>query len=419
MKVLVVGSGGREHALAWKLAQESEVYCSPGNPGIAEDCGTFDVPASDPAGLIRLISHVHFDLVVIGPEDPLIAGLADALRAAGAAILGPGQDGARHEASKVWSKDMMAKAGVPTAAARTFTDSKLAKEYARGVFDQGAQVVVKASGAALGKGVVVCSTLQEAVDALAMMMDAGGLGAAGQNVVVEERLTGREFSLLTLVGGTSFSSLPVAQDYKRIFDNDEGPNTGGMGSASPVPWVSHDLVRQAEDKIVRPMIDEMARQGIDYRGVLFSGVMVVDGVPKCLEYNVRFGDPETQSVMMRIGSGLADALFVAANGGPVPSFQVADNAAVSVVVASEGYPGSYPKGVPIEIDPLPPGVKVFHAGTGAAGGQVVTNGGRVLAVTASASTVLDARKLAYEGVGRVRFEGMQFRSDIAAPILEP
>jgi phosphoribosylamine--glycine ligase len=387
---------------------------SPGNPGIAEDVELADIPPSDVPGLIDLCRHRSIDLVVVGPEDPLVNGLADRLRDAGIAVFGPGAAGAALEASKAFSKDLMRHAGVPTAAFESFTHAEPAKTFARSLFDGGRGAVVKASGNALGKGVIVAASIQEAEDAIDAMLTEREFGDAGSVVVVEEALRGREFSLLTLCSDAGFFSLPVAQDYKRALDGDRGPNTGGMGSYSPVPWVSSELVQETEGRVVRPILDAMRAEGICYRGVLFSGLMVQDGKPYCLEYNVRFGDPETQSVMLRLGSGLATALEACAHGQPIPPVQVLENAVVTVVVASGGYPGPVEKGLPITLPArLPDGVKIFHAGTKRTGSELLTNGGRVLAVCASSSDAATARQLAYETGRNVQFAGRRFREDIA------
>lgn len=421
MRILVVGSGGREHALAWKLAQEHDVFACPGNPGIAQVASCFE---GDP---VAAAIQIRPDLVIVGPENPLIDGLADHLRVEGFAVLGPGADGAQHEASKAFSKSMMAEAGVPTAPFSIHTDASSARMAAKARFDAGQSVAVKASGAALGKGVVVCDTYEEADDAIAMMLEDGELGEAGRTVVIEDRLRGWEFSLLSIVSGTEFVSLPVAQDYKRALDGDRGPNTGGMGTYSPVAKVTDDLVAKTEDRIVRPILEAMKAQGIDYRGVLFSGVMVVDGEPMCLEYNVRFGDPETQSVMRRLGSGLGELLLAAAKGEPLPLISAEVPAAVTVVLASPGYPGAYEKGIPISIPAdLEEDVVVFHAGTAphptAPGSQTMRRGegefksagGRVLGVSATGATVAEARAKAYSAADRIEFAGKMLRRDIAA-----
>lgn len=408
MRVLVVGSGGREHALVWKLAQECEVHAAPGNPGVATlaECHT-----GEPLEVAR---RVRPDLVVIGPENPLIEGLADTLREAGFPTFGPGSDGAKLEASKAFSKEQMLLAGVPTADSGIFKEPAAAKEFTRARFGAGKHVAVKASGAALGKGVVVATSLEEAEDAIDMMMVDREFGDAGATLVIEDRLVGREFSLITVCSGTRYVSLPVVQDFKRALDGDRGPNTGGMGTYGPVPWVGQDLVRQTEVDVVEPMLASLAAQGIDYRGVLFSGLMLVDGTPFCLEYNVRFGDPETQSIVRRIGSGFAGLLKAASLGDDLKAPAVLDNAVVSVVLASGGYPGAYAKGKPIEIPKLEPEIVVFHAGTALKDGRLVTAGGRVLAVSATADTVSAARKAAYDAAQHIEFEGKFCRSDIAA-----
>jgi phosphoribosylamine---glycine ligase len=414
VRVLVVGSGGREHALAWKLAQEAEVIAAPGNPGIAEDVEVANVRIDDTYGLIDLCKARKIDLVVVGPEDPLVNGLADHFRDTGIAVFGPGAAGAALEASKAFSKDLMKKAGIPTAAYQTFTHPEPAKMFARSLFDGGRSAVVKASGNALGKGVIVAASIEEAEDAVDAMLVDKEFGDAGTVVVVEEAIRGREFSLLTLCSGKGILSLPVAQDHKRALDGDRGPNTGGMGTYSPVPAISDDLVLETEDRVVRPILECLKSEGIPYRGVLFSGLMGEPGQTYCLEYNVRFGDPETQTVMMRLGKGFAEALMACANGEPIPPIEVIDNSVVTVVVASGGYPGPVEKGLPITLPTsLPQGVKIFHAGTKRTGSELVTNGGRVFAVAAAAADLPTARQLAYESARNVQFAGRRFREDIA------
>ncbi len=413
-RVLVIGGGGREHALAWKLAQEAEILAAPGNPGIAALGECFSVAAKDSVGLTTLADRLRPDLVVVGPEDPLVDGLAEHLRMSGHAVFGPGADGAKLEASKAHSKAEMAAAGVPTAHFQSFTDAGAALEFATSRFDAGRGVAVKASGNALGKGVVVCDSLDQAEDAIGAMLVEGELGEAGRTVVVEDRLVGREFSLLTVVSGEDFVSLPVAQDHKRIFDGDRGPNTGGMGTHSPVSWLEHGWVERAEAEVVRPILARLRRQGIDYRGVLFSGLLVEDGKPYCLEYNVRFGDPETQTVLRRVGAGFYELLHSAATGSPLPEIEVLRQAACTVVLASAGYPGKVKAGFPITIGEMPTGVQLFHAGTALEAGQIVTKGGRVLGVSAVGSDLAAACAEAYTAVANIHFEGMQFRRDIGA-----
>lgn len=413
-RFLIVGGGGREHALVWRLKQEAEVFCTPGNAGIAQDCECFSVKATNADDLVALAHRLGDPVVVIGPEDPIIAGVGDRLRAAGIPVVAPTSQAARLEGSKVFAKTAMRAAGVPTAEFEWFHNPVSAVDYARSRFDAGLQVAVKASGTALGKGVVVCSTFEEAREAIESMMVEQILGPAGQTVVIEDRLFGREFSLLTLCSGTSFFSLPVAQDYKRALDGNRGPNTGGMGSHSPVPWLTEDLVRLTEEQVVRPILNYMAEQGHPFSGVLFSGLMVKDRKVHCLEYNVRFGDPETQSVVRRLGSGLSEALDAVATGRPVPQIPVQPHASLTVVVASHGYPGKVQKGIPIEIGPLPSDIVLFHAGTVRSGEQLVTSGGRVFGVSAVAPDVPKARKLAYDALAAIKFAGMWWRSDIGA-----
>lgn len=420
----MIGSGAREHALVWKLAQECEVFAAPGNPGIADECETFDIDANDQEGLRDLAKRLAVDFVLVGPEGPLIHGLADTLRGADILVVGPGGHGALLEGSKAFAKAMMREAAIPTADYEVFTDPGDALEYAVGRFRDGRQVAVKASGAALGKGVYVCDSPEEAEEAIELMLLHEELGDAGRTVVIEDRLSGKEFSLITLCSGGSYRSLPVAQDYKRAFDGGRGPNTGGMGTYSPVPWVTPQLVEETEIRVVEPILKLLQGKDIDYRGVLFSGLMLQDDTPYCLEFNVRFGDPETQSIVMRLGTGFAEALKLTAGGAELSDagtphsaardIEILDRCAVSVVLASDGYPGEYRKGLPVRIGKLPDQVKVFHAGTAVQGGELVTNGGRVLTLTAHGATVEEARARAYGAVEFVNFPGMSYRLDIAS-----
>lgn len=416
MKVLVLGSGGREHALAWRLSRAAQVFAAPGNPGMCDIAECFEVSPGDVRAVYSLAQRLGVDLVVVGPEAPLIDGLADALRLGGFRVFGPGAQGAKLEGSKAFSKAAMQAAGIPTAEFGAFDDSEAAKEFARARADAGRQVVIKASGAALGKGVLVCDDLVGAFEAIDRVLVDREFGAAGDTVVVEDRLPGREFSLLTLCSDGDFRSLPVAQDYKRVGDGDAGPNTGGMGSFSPANWVTPSLVAETEETVVGPLLKHLQREGIGFRGTLFSGIMVDGTRPYCLEYNVRFGDPETQSIMPRLDGAFAQALLNCANGDRIGEIKVGDRAVVTVVIASGGYPGSYRKGVPITLPAsLPSDVQVFHAGTARGpDGELVTAGGRVLNVTATGATVSEARAKAYAVASQVQFEGAFFRSDIAA-----
>ncbi len=412
MRILVVGSGAREHALAWRLAMEADVVCAPGNPGIAEDVETTPVATADFAGLTALALDRRVDLVVVGPEDPLIAGLGDHLRTAGLTVFGPGALGAQLEGSKVFSKELMVEARIPTASHHSFAEPGPAKEFARSLFDKCGGAVVKASGAALGKGAIVCDSLAEAQRTIDDLLVHRLLGDAGSEIVVEQRLKGPEFSLLTLVSGRHHWSLPVAQDFKRAFDGDQGGNTGGMGSFSPVGWVPREMVELAERSVVEPLLCSLQNRGIDFRGVVFSGLLVDDGTPYCLEFNVRFGDPEIQSLVRRLGSGFASALTACALGDPIPPVEVLPNAAVTVVVASGGYPDAPRKGFEI-ILPKKPTAKIFHAGTSVKDGKLVNSGGRVFSVTGIGASVEAARDEAYRTAREIKFEGAFMRGDIA------
>lgn len=413
MKVLVVGSGGREHALAWALAKEAEVFAAPGNPGIESVAECAAVAQTDAAGLIDLCISRSIGLVVFGSEAPLLAGAADALREAGVAVFGPGAAAARLEGDKAWAKQQMAAAGVPTARATAFSDPAPAIAEAERLAREGG-VAVKASGPALGKGVVVTCDPAEARDAVESWMVRGELGESGRRVVVEERLVGREFSLLTLVSEAGIASLALAQDYKRVGEGDTGPNTGGMGSVCPLPWAQDGLVEEAEERLVRPILRVLAEGGFAYRGVLFTGGMLCEDGPRCLEYNVRFGDPETQSVVRLLGPGFADALASVASGGAPELAPPAPGTAATVVVASEGYPAQPRKGQPLLIRALPPGVEAFHAGTAWSGGRLTVSGGRVLGLSAHASTLAEARSLAYAATRCVDGEALFARPDIGA-----
>jgi phosphoribosylamine--glycine ligase len=364
---------------------------------------------------VALARKLSVDLVVVGPEAPLIDGLADTMRTVGLTVFGPGKDGAQVEGSKAFAKTLMRDAFVPTAAYRICTDPQSAMNYVRELSLEGKRVAVKASGSALGKGVVVCTSPEDAEEAIEMMMVKREFLEAGDTIIVEERLQGPEFSLLTLCSDQGFVSLPAAQDYKRAMDGDRGLNTGGMGSYSPPSWVTDQMIKMTEERVVGPVLGVLKFRGIQFRGTLFSGMLVENGHANCLEYNVRFGDPETQSIMVRLKSGLAAALLACAKGEEIPSVETTNQCAVSVVLASKGYPSVYPKGLPITMPKsLGKDVVAFHAGTKMVDGQLVTDGGRVMAITAWADTQEAARKKAYEAVEKVSFEGMRYRKDIAS-----
>lgn len=417
LDVLVVGGGAREHALVRGLAKSRRIgrlVAAPGNAGIAGDAETAAVAAEDLPGLVALAERERSDLVVVGPEAPLVAGLADLLRRRGFAVFGPGADGARLEGSKAFAKEVMRAAGVPTGRAATFTGLEEALTYVR---EHGAPVVIKADGLAAGKGVVVAETLAEAETALQECFVARRFGEAADTVLIEEFLEGEEVSLLSLVSGGQVLPLAPAQDYKRKLDGDRGPNTGGMGSYSPVPAVDDGLYASLVDDVVRPTVAELVRRRIDFRGVLYAGLMLTSGGPKVLEFNCRFGDPETQALLPRLESDLLELLLAAAKGEPLPrKAEWRNGAAVGVVLASRGYPASSSKGdviTGVEKVSGREGVEVFHAATARSGKELVTAGGRVLTVTGLGDTFAQARACAYEAVAEIDFEGAQHRSDIA------
>lgn len=417
MKILVVGGGGREHTIAWKLAQDSaapELFCAPGNAGTARIATNLDIGAEDIPALVAWACENRPDLTVVGPEAPLCAGLADALQSEGVAVFGPTRDAAMMEGSKVFAKEVMQAVGVPTAAAASFTDASEALAYVRA---EGAPIVVKAEGLAAGKGVLICATVDEAETAINKTLVDAAFGEAGRRVVVEEFLAGEEASILALVDGERFLALDSSQDHKRVHDGDAGPNTGGMGAYSPAPVMTAAMWSKVESQVLRPTLEELKRRGIVYRGVLYAGIMVCDGVPKVLEFNCRFGDPETQAVLPRIDGDLLPALMACVNGTlRADSVRWRPEACVDVVMASGGYPGAYEKGKPISgIDAANAldDVVVFHAGTAEVDGRLVTAGGRVLGVTALGADLHAAVQRAYAGVEKVGFEGAHYRRDIA------
>jgi len=415
MNLLVIGGGGREHALCWRLAQSprlTRLVAAPGNPGIARHAACAAVSVDDHDGVVRLAERERADLVVIGPEVPLVAGLADRLRDKGFAVFGPGASAAALEGSKAFAKGLMARAGIPTARYATFTGPDGARGFAR---ELGAPVVVKADGLAAGKGAIVCATLAEADAAIARCMERREFGAAGATVVIEEFLRGEEASFFAVSNGAACVALSAAQDHKTVFDGDRGPNTGGMGAFTPVASMDAAMHARIMRTIVEPTFAAIAREGAPYRGVLFVGLMLTAEGPKVIEYNVRFGDPECQAIMAAMDVDLLPLLDAVARGAPLPAPAPAARAAVCVVVASGGYPERYPTGVPIDgIDEAErvPGVVVFHAGTAMHEGRLVTAGGRVLGVTATAESVPAAIERAYAATSHVRFDGMHYRRDI-------
>ena len=417
MRVLVVGAGGREHALAWRLARDpavERVLAAPGNAGIARVATCFGVAADDVDGLVSLVERERVDLAVVGPEGPLVAGLADRLAAAGHPVFGPSSEAARLEGSKGWAKDLCDRYGIPAAGSL----SAATMSEALGALDQfGPPYVVKVDGLAAGKGVVVTDERDEAVRALELALVHGEFGDAGSTVVVEEHLSGREVSAFALADGATALPLGFAQDFKRVDDDDAGPNTGGMGAYSPLPFVDEAIAERIRTQILEPTLRALAEEGVPYRGVLYAGLMLTDQGPRVLEFNCRFGDPETQVLMPRLRSEPAELLLACARGdlGNAEA-ELRPGACVTVVLASGGYPGAYETGFVIEgLDEAEDveGASVFHSGTAERQGRVVTAGGRVLSVSATGSSIAEARNRAYESSARLSFEGMRHRNDIA------
>ena len=417
MKVLVVGGGGREHALCWKIAQSplcEELVCAPGNPGIAKVARLANVAAEDVDGLVRLARDETIDLVVVGPEKPLSLGLADALEKAGIACFGPSREAAQMESSKAFAKGIMERAGIPTAAFGVFDDPAEAKAFAR---RYRGKVAVKADGLAAGKGVVVTDTVADADAAIDDMLVSKAFGAAGARVVIEEKLEGEEASLIALVDGDRFAMLAPAQDHKRVGEGDTGPNTGGMGAYSPTPAVTDADLRTVAERVLAPAVAQLKAEGKPFRGALYAGLMMTADGPKVIEFNARLGDPETQPILVRLESDLLPALEAAAKGDlRGVELRFSEKPALTVVMAAEGYPASVRTGDPIdglgevkEDEDL----VVFHAGTKLADGRVVTSGGRVLGVTARGATLEEARARAYAACEKIHFAGVHFRRDIA------
>lgn len=422
MKVLVVGSGGREHALCWKIAQRpgTEVYVAPGNIGMVDVATLVNIKVDDIAGLVDFAKAEGIDLTVVGPELPLTLGIVDAFQEAGLACFGPNKAAAKLEGSKAFSKELMKKYGIPTAAFDTFTDVDKAKAF---VDEIGVPCVVKADGLAAGKGVIICMTREEADKAIEDMLTDHAFGDASATIVIEEYMVGPEVSVLAFADGKSVLPMVSAQDHKRIFDGDKGPNTGGMGAYSPAPVYTEALSAEVNKTIIEPTIAAMAAEGTPFTGILYTGLMLTEKGPRVLEYNVRFGDPETQPIMVRMKSDIV-ALFQACVDGKLDeaTLEWHDEAAVCVIMASGGYPASSEKGVPIHglDDIAAEEAIVFHSGTAEAekDGEIVTNGGRVLGVTAKDATIKGAIDKAYAAVEKINFDHMQFRRDIGARALQ-
>ncbi|HEY8342755.1 MAG TPA: phosphoribosylamine--glycine ligase [Calditerricola sp.] len=414
MKVLVVGQGGREHALCWALARSprvARVYCAPGNGGIAEVATCVPIKETDFAALAQFARDEGIGLTVVGPEAPLAAGIVDFFRAQGLPIFGPTRAAAQVESSKAFAKRIMKASGIPTADYAVFDDVEAALAYVR---EKGAPIVVKADGLAAGKGVTVARTVAEAEAALHRAMREGVFGAAGSRVVIEEYLEGEELSLMAFVDGETVRPMVPAQDHKPVFDGDRGPNTGGMGAYSPVPQIGPAVIDAAVERILKPMAAALVREGCPFTGVLYAGLMVTADGPKVIEFNARFGDPETQVVLPRLKTDLLEVLLAVVEGR-LAEVELAwrDEAALCVVLASGGYPHGYETGKAIAgLDRIDSDVLVFHAGTRRTGEALVTSGGRVLGVTALGATLAEAQRKAYANVARIRFDGMHFRTDI-------
>lgn len=421
MKVLVVGGGGREHALCWKLKNSpsvTEVVCAPGNPGIARDARCVNVGAEDVNSLMKLARAEKPDLVVIGPEAPLVLGLADQLRAEGFPVFGPNKAAARLEGSKSFSKRLMHEAGVPTARFEVHTDAEAAEEAIRA---WGAPIVIKASGLAAGKGVIVAQSVSEAVHAARDMLAGNSFGEAGSQVVIEECLIGEEASCLFLVSGDTILPLASSQDHKALLDGDKGPNTGGMGAYSPAPCVTSEVAEEVLEKVARPIIAALKKRGAEFIGTLYAGVMLTKDGPKTLEFNVRFGDPECQPLMSRLKSDLGEVLLKAANKElEGVKLDWDKRMALCVVVSSDGYPGSFRKGQVIGgLDAVEAaGTTVFHAGTAEKEGEIVNSGGRVLGVTALGATVSTAQAVVYKALEKLDWPGGFYRKDIGYRAIE-
>ena len=416
MKILIIGGGGREHALAWKIAQSlrvKKIYCAPGNPGMDGLAQQVPIQANDLDGLVAFAREKKIDLTVVGPEDPLSMGIVDLFEKNGLKIFGASKAAARIESSKFFAKSLMNKYGIPTSKGQAFTNLKKAQDYIK---KTGGSIVVKADGLAAGKGVMVCSKVEEAMDALTQIMEEKAFGEAGRKVVIEEKLEGEEASFLAFVDGKTALPLPSSQDHKPIFDDDKGPNTGGMGAYSPAPIVDPFLEKKIMKEIIMPTVNAMAAEGCPYKGVLYAGLMIKDGDVKVLEFNGRFGDPEAQPLLMRVKNDIVPLMEAVIDGRlDSCSLEIDERASICVVMASGGYPGSYKKGTPITgLDAVRrmKDIYVFHSGTDLKDGQIVASGGRVLGVSALGDTIENAIEKAYKAVAKIQWKGAQYRTDI-------
>jgi len=414
MNILVIGQGGREHAIVQtmnKSPKVKQVYCAPGNGGIAQDAICLPIAETDFENLINAVSKYKIDLTFVGPEQPLIEGIVNVFQAQGLSIIGPTRAAAQIEGSKSFAKQLMEKYNIPTGAYQVFNSSEAAIDYVK---QQGVPIVIKADGIAAGKGVVVAHQLEEAISAINSIMEDKIFGDAGQSVVIEEFLTGEELTVMAFVDGDSIAVMEPAQDHKPVFDGDKGPNTGGMGAYSPVPHMKKSLLNVVYEQILLPTVEAMKQEGTPFKGILYAGLMITDQGPKVIEFNARFGDPETQVVLPRLGTDLVDVLLAIKDKRlNEMKLEWRSESAVSVVMASEGYPKEYKKGVPIKEYKLPANTQVFYAGAKLQEDQLVTAGGRVLSVTGLGTTIEQAQASAYQGVNNISFAGAHYRKDIA------
>ena len=412
MKVLIIGQGGREHALVWKAVKSNlvdEVFVAPGNDGMNDLATRVSISESDTQGLLEFAKEKNIDLTIVGPEIPLLNGVVNEFEAAGLKIFGPTKEAALIEGSKNFAKELMVKYDIPTADYQTFTSLDDAKAY---VEEKGAPIVIKADGLAAGKGVTVAETVDVAIESLTEMLEGGKFGEASQSVVVEEFLAGEEFSLMAFVKGEKVYPMVIAQDHKRAYDNDEGPNTGGMGAYSPVPQISEQVVETAVETILKPAAKALVSEGRSFTGILYAGLILTTAGPKVIEFNARFGDPETQVVLPRLESDLVESLLAILDDKPV-ELAWSQKAVLGVVLASKGYPNEYEKGLPIgPLTAKHEDAVIFHAGTKKVEDQFVNNGGRVLVVSGFGETILDAQKQAYELVGKIAAPALFYRTDI-------
>ncbi|MEK6973252.1 MAG: phosphoribosylamine--glycine ligase [archaeon] len=422
MKILVVGSGGREHALVWKIAQSKlvkKIYCAPGNAGTLQLAENLDIGSEDIKKLADFASDKKIDLTIVGPEAPLVEGIVDEFNKKGLVCFGPTKKGAQLEGSKAFTRALCKKYDIPGPAFEEFDDYDEALDYVDSIKGP---LVVKADGLAAGKGVIIADTKEHAHAAIKQCLVDNEFGKAGNKIVIEEKLIGEEVSYLVLCDGQNFLAFPSAQDHKRVFDNDSGPNTGGMGAYSPAPVFTEKVRQKVDAEIIQKTIDALIAEGIEYKGVLYAGLMINNGDPKLLEYNCRFGDPETQAIVPRVNSDLVELFQATINGNlNKTKIDISPNACTAVVLASGGYPGNYEKGIPIsglDLAAKVPNTQVFHAGTKKQGNAVVTNGGRVLSVTALGADIEQSIKRAYVAVEKVRFEKMMYRTDIGKKAID-